>query len=373
VFRLTIVCVFGLAAGCAANAGQFQIGEIAGNTVGGANSGLTTNYVQGTASCAGAVYQGNTCASTSGQTLNTAGQFSYGNYDARLFAGAAPAPTPFTGYATGTGTAANSTLVNTKGTVGTSDDVTFEMVSAGLTGVNSNNYWNALGNNDLINIPIGIFGVSDVWTMLNNVWGPAGVSTTELVFTFDGASDGSIASSLTTITVDPFNSSNTAGGSGQIRAGVDCVSGTTTFCASYGNGPLASSSTLTGAVKVNNVAQSAINVSVLTNSLLPTTAYTSASGNYASTAGNLNLDAQGFSFGGLYANLYLVGISVRETGVGNNGVAGGNRLNASQTALSAITVDTFEAVPEPSTWLLFGTAFSAIGLGSIVRKRRSSV
>ncbi len=368
--RLTLIGL-GLLAGCVANAGQIQIGQIAGNTIGGANSGLTANYITGSggAACVGQVYQGNSCASTSGQTLNAPKQFSEENYAVRLFSGAIPTPSPYAGYSA-TSTPAPGTTMSDG-----ANNVNFAMISDGAGSFGSNNYWNALGANDVLTIPVGLFGVTDVWTMLNNVWGPAGALDTQLTFQFDSKSDGSDLNSLTTVTLNLVNSSNTPGGSGQIRSSVDCAAGSPGPCTGYANGPLAASSTLSASVTVNGVAQSPVDITVLTNGVMPTTAYSSVpTGNYAGSQGNVNMDDQGFYFGDAFQNLALVSIGVKETGMGTNDFAHSG-VSASQTALSAITIDTTDAIdptPEPSTIALCIMGLGALVVGTKARRNQAS-
>lgn len=351
MMRLTKISFFGLIAVAVASAGQIRVGEVAGNTSGGANSGLTTAYVSSSASCVGAVYQGNACvgAGTAGVS-GSVGTFAKRGYDTMLFSGAllgATAPTPYAGYQKGVAAPADSVLADGL------NGQTFAMISDGVVNNNSQNFWqgSTIGS---ITIPVGVFGVDAVWTMLNNEFGSLGANDTSITFNFGTTSNA--ITNLTQVSVNLFNSSgnsggqSAAGGTGQIRSSVDCTTVNSSTCNTISSGPLASSSVLASSVVVNNGAPTARDVNVLTRQIY-TSAYDSVvASKYATSTGNVVLDDQGFSFGGAYNGLYLVSVSV---------TANTATPSTSYSALSALTVDT---VPEPSTWLLLATGFGAFGL-----------
>ncbi len=356
-----------LASTCAF-AGQIQIGEYAGNVISGANSGLTGNYVTsaGGVQCAGFVAQGNTCVATG--TAGVSGSLGAAlkrGYDTTLFSGVTQgvtAPSPYTGYSKATAAPAGSTMPD-----GT-NNVTFAMISDGVTGPNSNNAL-TMNTPTTITVPIGIFGVSDVWAMLNNVYGEVGANDTSLTFNFANTSNAT--TNLTVVTVDLINSSSaqtaggqsSASGDGQIRSAVDCTIVGSSTCDQVPRGPLKDSSTLATSISVNGGTATAGSVAFLSRQIYTTAYNTTSNARYSGSSGNAVLDDQNFSFGSTYQNMYLVSMSVSE----KVGLAAANK---SDTALSAITVNTFNsAVPEPSTWILM-----LAGVGAIMAtKRRKSI
>jgi hypothetical protein len=252
-------------------------------------------------------------------------------------------PSPYTGYTQTTAPASGNTLGQ------------FAMISDGTSGGNSNNFWDA-GSATTMTIPVGILGVADVWTMLNNIWGPAGASDTVVTFNFGTASNSGVDNILQVNLVNTGVGGTTGG---QIRSGFDCTSPLTTCGSSalnsntaLANGTLASTSTATSIL--NSVAGPG--VTVTTQNMFHASGYTIGAGTFAGSTGNLNLDAQNFNLSA-FSSEYLVSIQVQElSGVGA----------VSQTSLSAITVDT---APEPSTVFLFLTGFGALGLARMRRPR----
>jgi hypothetical protein len=233
-------------------------------------------------------------------------------------------------------------------------------------GAVSNNFWGAGtgatgngGNSNAIVVPIGIYDVTDVWTMLNDVWGAAGAQDTVLTFNFSStAANGPIT---TAITLDLTNASNTAGNSGQIGTSVDCTT-TTTKCYYYAIDTLKTSSTLTSTGPSGQV------VPVNTNSGIFGSSYTSATGKFINSQGNVTLDDQQFIFSGIagLSTSYLVSIGVSDL---NGAIPTSTPGSGSETALSAITVDS--PVPEPSTVVLLLAGIGAIGASRIKRFKRS--
>jgi hypothetical protein len=313
-------------------AGQIQIGGV---------NGLTSAYISGGCS-----------TNVSGQTCiaGSTGGFVEQNYDARLFTGAtlgATAPTPYSGYST---TAASAGTLTDSSNPGGNGSVTYSMINDGLSGGVSNNFWdgiNTSGTGTTIKVPIGVYDVSEVGTMLNNIWGAAGATDTQITFDFGSANAHTVTSSLV---LNLVNAGTGTPASGQVGTSVDCATQTVTppNCLAYAIGPLASTSVVNG-------------VTVETDTLFSSQYDTVAAGRYMSSAGMLHLEDQVFQFGSTFSNQYLVDIQVKE----NSGAG-----LTSQTALSAITVDSALVTPEPSTILLVLAGFGALGMTRL--RRRSS-
>jgi hypothetical protein len=342
MFRFTNLAILGLGSLLAANAGQIRIGS----GPNGAN-GLTGSYINSD------VIVGNTGAG--GYTLQNQ------TYDTVLFSGATEssvAPTPYAGYGTTSGGSLTDPM----------NHVTFAMINDGNA---ADNFWGGTqtGASPTITVPIGLLGVTDVWTMIN----------TELA----EASSASPVSNFKDVTVDFYfgTSANEALASDD-KVAVKLINGPTSGLTQYGetrdavacgsscgSPALANGPTLVGPTSVAiNATQS---VAVVTGNVF-SGAYNNALAAYGnSSSGNVVLYVQGFFFNGLALtgafagdtnlNTYLVAVQVME--VGSNGTS---------TALSAITVDTAagstSTTPEPATVFLFLTGLGAIGLA---RFRRS--
>lgn len=319
-------------------AGQIQIGQ----TISGVNYGLTTTYITSpnTSGCTG-------CANsvTTGYALK--------NYDKNLFQGGTPAPNPFAGYSSVTNTApvAGSTLHDS------TNDITFAMISQ--TGT-YNNVWTS-GASGTLTIPMGVFGVQNVWTMLNDYYGANNAKNTSVTFKFDNNADGSDAASLTTLTVDLKNGT-------EIRSALDCTlnCGATSYSKT-----LASGSTVVTGSDIHCTGPNCIAaVTVLANNLFSALNLTP---NPATLFGGQTvtavLDDQGFFFGNAFANKYLVSVGITENAYSATGA------NASASALSAITLQTVSAenqvtTPEPSSVLL---AIGGLAAFAFIGHRRSKV
>ena len=337
MFRITAVsfAAFFLAV-AAAHAGTIQIGGA---------SGLTQNYITQGA--------GSTCAAGAGNcvTGSTTGWVER-NYNNILFAGAtnnsgATTPSAFTGYVQSGGEPSGLTASDLAGST------TFAMLSDGVAINNSsNNFWGSSGTGVAsITVPIGIFGVTDLWTMMDNQWGTLGGNDTTVTFNFGSTSNAT--SGLTSVAVALTNSANNGSTpGGQMRAALACTTTTTTTCnlATNPHGIPAQGAVINGVT---------VNTGVVYNSFAYTS--TSSGGFYAGTTGKLKLDDQQFVFGSTFQNEYLVSMTVTEN-VGNTpttaALAG---VLPSSTALSAITVDTVAAVPEPTTVLLLLSGLGGLG------------
>jgi hypothetical protein len=319
MFRQVALITLGLSAIVNLNAAGIQIGQV----VSGINDGLTSTYIG------------------AGST-----NFTLSNYDTTVFSGATLGgvpPTPFTGYSNTAGVP--PTVNNTTQGVLTdvANNVTFDMISS--PGSNGD-AWVATGASASITVPVGIFGVVSAWTMLNDIWGSAGVNTDTIV-TFHFGTGTTVGSITETLTVNLVNGV-------QIRDAVDCLNGGTPPCASegYSTSLTPNPSTIATTGNGSGILPS---LTVVTNRLYSTGYNGGATGEYTGTTGNLVLDDQGFKFGSAFNNLYLVNIVVTS-----------NYSNLSTAAaLSAVTVFT----PEPSTILLCMGGFGLLGFARLRRKQ----
>jgi len=358
--RFDLVSVLALASVGVCSAGSIEIGQVSS----GNNLGLTYAYITGTGGCAPGVAScvtgsvGGTAGSNStgpGTPTSATTGFEEKNYENILFAtaknGTTPA-TPFSGY--------NQTSATTPGsTLGP-----FAMISDSTNGANSNNVWQALSSSSTITVPIGISNVTDVETMISNLWGLAGVNDTDITFNYGTSSNASSFNDV--VTVDLTNAGNsTATAQGQIGTAVDCTTAGSSSCnTTYAVGPLAGSSTPTTTVNSNPATLTVLTGNLASNLFGSTNgnSYNSANGSiFVGTSGNVSLDYQDFLLGAIVApssSEYLVSIQVTEE-------VGGS---SSKTSLSAITVNT-TATPEPSTIFLFLSGFGALGFSRLRRKK----
>lgn len=324
MFRITIISLAALASISIASAGEIQIGG---------STGLTNAYItSGGCSGAGPCVTGSIGSSTTEQ-----------NYDTTLFSGFYTG-SPYTGY--------NQTTAE-KGTLtDPTSGVVFSMIDDGTSGGNSNNFWELPeGGSPVqqITIPIGVYAVTDVWTLMNDIASDAGMVGATVIFNFGTTSN---ASTVDSISVKLTNTNNSATAAGSIRNSIDCSPATTTPCegtATPAIGPFLSSTTYnSGAITVD-----ADNV------------FSHSFGD--SQSGTVNLDDQGFFFNGISLaalgtgdtnlNTYLVSIQIKESTTMPAGAA---------AALSAVTVDT---VPEPSTVFLVLAGLGCVGFGAFRRKK----
>lgn len=342
MLRIVLVSTIGLLGAVIANAGSVQIGG---------PNGITSNYIlQG----AGAVCAAGTGNCVTGSTTGWVER----NYDNILFSGAtnnsgATSPVPFTGYTQNGGTPSGSTATDTAGT-------TYSMLSDGSNGSGSSlNYWGSNGTNQVpvsMVVPIGLYNVTDLWTMMDNQWGTLGGNDTTLTFNF-GSSSNDTSGDVTSVVVNLLDNNNTVH-NGTMRAALACITVTTATCNATNN----PQDTLLQGNVINGVT---VNTKVVYNSFNYTAA--NPSGLYAGSQGTLKLDDQQFIFGALSQNKWLVSVQVTEN-LGNTPASVGTTGNLpSETALSAITVDT--AAPEPGTVMLFIGGLAGIGFLQYRRKR----
>jgi hypothetical protein len=342
-------------------AGQIQVGGADGLTAAYIASGCSTNVA------------GQSCVT--GSTTN----FYEQNYDQRLFQQATPSlgaisnsassyphsmTTPVAGTLTGVGSSDLGTVFSmindgcNTGGVGSGPGAGGTAATCGTTGAVTNNFWqaqNTAGTGASVTIPVGIFDVTDVTTVLNNLWGLQGASETTLTFNFSSISAND-TTNVTKVVVNLTNSGNTATPSGQIQGSIDCNIPASTPCSNYDIGPTAAStpsSSLSG-TNINGL-------TVDTNTLFRTGYTSTPSSKYTGTTGTVSLTDQVFDFTGtpFSSGYYLESITVADSS---------GKASTSQTALSAITVDTSVVpTPEPSTVLLVMAGIGAIGFSRLRR------
>ncbi len=327
-------------------------------------------------------YQVNLSGSNLGVT-NEAGWLER-NYNKQLFdnavftpaSGPATSPLAYTmpNYQQNAAVAGTLTDSNTSATGVFQTGVQFNMLndgcgstSAGLgnacvSGASSNNFWVApqtsTGQTSSFVIPIGLYDVTDVWTMLSNTYGAGGAMNTSV--TFEWGSSATVVDHSLDVTVALTNAAAGTSASGQVQSGVSCTGPMTSTCLNEARSPLSPYTDFL----VTSGANSG-DIGVLTNNLYSFTfnsVNVSGSNPFTgATSGTVNLNDQGFIFSqGLNSNKYLVAITINEL----SGVS-----NVSSTAISAVTVD---YAPEPaSIWLGVTGLVMAMGI-SRVRRRRSS-
>ena len=352
-----------------ASAGQIPISAYNGSNV---SIGLTSSYVSGTTtSCVGYALTGASCIVPGSASGNER------NYDASLFqavntgtAGSPAMATPYSGYSTSQG------AQGAGGTI-TDGSVTFDMLSDGTFGTttpNSKDYWGDPSAGTTMTIPVGVLGVTDVWTMLNNLYGTAGLNSTTVYLNFGTSSN--VVNPSDVIQINLTNSG--AGGSsasGQIQDAVLCSANGAN---SNSNGAYCYSGLATGAAAASSRPTTLIGgvtqaegIAVATSNVFSASYSATTSGTnsvYAGTTGTLDLNAQDYEISSLvgaglaaeFEGLYLVDIQVKEN-IGGMGV--------SSTALSAITLETLPT-PEPSSVVLM---FLGLGLISVAALRRRQV
>ncbi|MDP9053676.1 MAG: hypothetical protein M3N93_05155, partial [Acidobacteriota bacterium] len=182
--------------GVLANAGQIQLGGV---------NGLTNSYI--TSGCAGS-------SCVAGSTATAIEQ----NYDNVLFSGAlntSTSPKPYSTYSTSTANA--GTIVDS------TNGVTFSMINDGTSEGGSNNVWTlaqASGTLPTMTIPVGVFGVTDVYTMINTELASAASANRDVTLFFNFGTT-SNASTVQTVTVKLANSNNSTTAGGEVRNAVD--------------------------------------------------------------------------------------------------------------------------------------------------------
>jgi hypothetical protein len=353
--RLTTISMLGLAAIATLNAGQIQI-NLGAQALGGATNptatfATQTFYGQTSSTCTGASLASNGTftgckAPTANPSIGAAGQ----QQSLTSYSSLGPAERTLSGSLFG-GATLGTALTQTTFT----DSVTggaFNRTSDGT----GQDVWAVVTGTSLV-VPVGIYGVDKVWTMLNDYWGVGGKQNTTVSFLFGTASDGSGTNNTVDVTLtngQQIRSSvicNTPSSSGIACPSVAGTGGPTGSLIATG---LTSSSTVSGVgITTGSVDYSSTYSGFGTNG-----PYRNAGG---STSGNVVLDDQLFTFGSAHTTEFLVSITISNAlGTSQSGV------NVSRTALSGITVN---QVPEPSTILMALTGLGAVGY---FRRRRKA-
>ena len=304
MFRIAIVSGITLFSLVAANGGQIQIGQ---------PNGLTSSMVTGAGCSAG-------------------GPCTEKGYVPVLFESA---PVTVT---------AGSTFFDAAGDGGSG--VTFDKIN------DTGNFWDLPTGtaSSILTIPIGVFGVTDVWTMINDI---EGVNARDITVSFNFGTSPTVSSFTDNVLLTNANT----GHSGQVRNALVCNS-----CVETSQVALTSGTVLNGVTVVaDNIFTQPFTI-LCQDPLAIAASIGSASS--CGAQGTAYLDDQGFFFnslnlggGNTNLNTYLVSIQVKE--ITN---AGGG------AALSAITIDTAAATPEPSTVLLFVAGLGVVGLGRLRKK-----
>jgi len=349
MLRIHKILFLGLAVLGAASAGPIQL-QIGGGTNG--VNGLTSNYIT------------TNSGSTTGCSAGTCPAWTEQNYNTNLFLGATASGGSTTPDAYGAGNAnSTGTYSQSSAATGTMTDttnnITFAMINDGTGAGGSNNVWVAptattAGDSPLITIPVGVFGVESVWTMLNADLASAATSRDAwVVFNFSNSVSYTVKLSNTA------NSSNSV--NGFLQDAVDCTPSTTNCTGAY-NG--ATGSALNGTNGTGSVIPAGITID--TNQLY-SFGYTNTS--FGSTGGNVVLDDQGFVFSGAVLTESLANtlnnIQIEQ-------VASMSTDPSATVGLSAVTViaSGASATPEPST-----VALLVLGMGAILfnrNRRRAS-
>ena len=207
---------------------------------------------------------------------------------------------------------------------------------------------NGTGSPSTITIPVGIFGVSDVSTMLNTVGGLTTGGT--VCTTNNGLNAGTGCTNTASYAYITLNFSTTASGATTQTETFALINGLTQ--ANILDGATAGTSGSTGDYNVTYLGQTyAVDTGEVWSSKIT---------GGANANDTLVLDAQEFPVFSQFQSLYLTSVSITDTGSANPGTS-------NHEMLSAVTVD---PTPEPSTLLLLGAGLGAIG---VTRFRRKSV
>jgi hypothetical protein len=243
---------------------------------------------------------------------------------------------------------------------------TFNLLGDGIMGneftnLDNSNYWYSLStgtgaNSATITIPVGIFGVTNVNTMLNTAGGNTTGGTlgsllgdsayASITFTFNSAADGSGTAdgTETLLLVNGVTQRNIMDGAGAGYANTLCgTNSSITGSCSYNVTDPNNSSTY--AVVVGNEWNSSANVGAATGD-----------------TSTMVLDYQDFPIFSEYQGAYLTSVSITDTGTASG-------ATFSREVLSGVTVDTISSAPEPSTILMLLGGFGVIAVVSFRRRR----
>jgi hypothetical protein len=330
MLRTKYAVIAGVLAAASANAGQIQIGGV---------NGLTSSYV--------------------GAGAGGWSETKYGNVFSSLTTSTPGLPTK-----------KNTTLVT--GSPGpqtfVANGITFSAINDPVASAADYQYaWISQngGAPGTITVPVNVYGVQNVYLMLNDYAGYAGLNTT-IAFNFASGTD-------TILLADLIN------GTGPIRSAVQCtsVTGPSLTCPSTtpnGNtvsasAPSATSTTFYGDA---SIVRSNVWTGTYTQAASPT--YINDYVNHTDgSSGNLMLDQLAFTFFTDYSTTVLNSISITPPSVG--GVTPGTQND--RLALSAITVSganaaTITSTPEPSAVMLFSTGLGLLGLGRLRTRKRKA-
>ncbi|MDP9170512.1 MAG: PEP-CTERM sorting domain-containing protein [Acidobacteriota bacterium] len=200
------------------------------------------------------------------------------------------------------------------------DGVTFSIMNDG-----GNNYWainSSAGASATMTIPVGVFGVTNVWTLLNDYWGVKGAQNTSVTLNFGNSATVAGAGMSQT-----FNFTNGT----EIRDATDCTGKSTSPAPGVNPSGFPTACTTFATTTTGSTSQAF------------STAYngsSNAKSQYYNTSGNLVLDDQALLVDPKYFGDYLVNVQVTDAG-------GGPAI--SRDALSALTV----ATPEPASVAMF--------------------
>jgi hypothetical protein len=388
--RFITICTLGLISMLTLNAGQIQLTGSSTNVVGfGLSGSATTNnagqYLQPTngttpnGNCAGLQYSGKPCYTASSGTGVSKGMFELQLFEGAGFQSGTTLATAPPDAAVSGATPGNSGLINSSGfTSYNGATIQFAMMNApnganGYVGTGTSggstcslcedaNFWQ--GDNALV-IPVGVYNVDSVSTVLDDEYGSLGQQGITVSFCFASTSNGGGAgcTSGNLVTVALTNGV-------EYSDSIICNSSVAGGCPANAAGA-PTSSTYTLASSTANVGGSGVTVDA---GVVYSSAYTNiqatnpAGGNVGpwatSAAGNVQLYDQQFLFTpGQYSGEYLSYISIVDDSSNYSGT--GTLGSASRYALAAVTVD---AVPEPGSLVLLLAGFGAIGLGRLRRR-----
>jgi hypothetical protein len=244
----------------------------------------------------------------------------------------------------GTNLQGNQITVNSSAATG-NVPVVFDLMDSASSPLFGKSVMSSSLNNttSYITVPVGIFGVDEAWTMLNDEYGMNNNSYVTVVFNFGTTSNGCVAGdqnattgacSSSSLVSEPGAVYNLTEGN-QIDASMDCTTLTNSTCSGF--------ATTTTSANTFNVFSGTYSQG------------STGTGNtaFANSAGNIQLDGQTFSFGSQYTNLWLVSMTVIDySGSNTSGTL------QSRVGLTALTVD--EVTPEPSTWFLMIAGIGAL-------------
>jgi hypothetical protein len=208
---------------------------------------------------------------------------------------------------------------------------------------------NATPTTSTITIPMGIFGVTDVYTMMNDNYGVPGTSPVSVQFNF---SSGSETFTLVNGTV--------------IRDSWECLAGLTgNGCQNYLTGGVDNLDT-THTYNESGTTASTSGPTVTAFNVLTAAYLNTAAGmpQYKGTSGNIYLDAQHFAFGSLYAGATLNNIVITDT------ITAGAQ---SRVELSAIDYSVAAAAPPTEAPEPAGFVLSGLGILFVASLRRKFV